>query len=321
MNLQQLRHLLALHETGSFSRAAEQLHITQPALSRSVQLLEQELGMALLDRIGKRNTFTAFGDAVLARARRIVFESEELKRSALLLQEGLGGSLRLGLAPGPAALFMQRALTRFASAYPKIHLHIAQGATDTLVEQLGRKTLDAVVADARAVEPTEELVLEHLPDMPAGCLCRAGHPLLALRAVTIDALRRYPVAAPRLSAEIARIFVERHGAAAHPEQLVTLRCDSVSTLLQVALETDAVYVGIYAAALEPLARGELVRLMVQPSLEASARYGIVSLAGRTPPPALSLMRGVLREEIARIERQLSPAKPPARAARRRSNKA
>ncbi|WP_307867184.1 LysR family transcriptional regulator [Variovorax sp. E3] len=65
MNLQQLDHLLALAETGSFSRASEKVHLTQPALSRSIQMLEQELGMPLVDRIGKRNELTPFGAMVL----------------------------------------------------------------------------------------------------------------------------------------------------------------------------------------------------------------------------------------------------------------
>lgn len=307
MNLQQLRHLVALHETGSFSRAAEQQHLTQPALSRSIQLLEEELGVALIDRIGKRNEFTAYGKAVLARARQVVFEAEELKRSAQLLQEGKSGSLRVGMAPGPAALFMHCVLKGFALRYPKIRLHVAQGATDALVEQLERKQLDAVVADMRAVDPSAHLALDRLPDVAAGCLCRAGHPLLAQQPVSIKQLARYPVAAPSLSAEIARLFVQRHGAAAHPDRLVTLRCDSVPTLLQVAAETDAVCVGIYAAALELLDAGRLQVLALEPSLEASACYGIVTLEGRTPPPALALLRELLMQESARIEPALGRA--------------
>ena len=91
MNLSQMRHLLAVHETGSFSRAAEQLHLTQPALSRSIQALEDELGLPLIDRIGKRNEFTAFGEAIISRARRIAFEAEEIRRTAQLLKGGLSG--------------------------------------------------------------------------------------------------------------------------------------------------------------------------------------------------------------------------------------
>ena len=76
MNLRHLEHWLALAETGSFSRAAEKLHITQSALSRSIQSLEEELGGPLVDRIGKRNELTPLGHSVLERARRILSDLE-----------------------------------------------------------------------------------------------------------------------------------------------------------------------------------------------------------------------------------------------------
>src|SRR6478672_11839932 len=105
MNLQQIDHLLALAETGSFSRASEKVHLSQPALSRSIRMLEEELGMQLVDRIGKRNELTPFGAMVLARAKRISMEAHELKRSAALLNDGLSGSVKLGLGGAPSALF------------------------------------------------------------------------------------------------------------------------------------------------------------------------------------------------------------------------
>ncbi|MEY3611430.1 MAG: HTH-type transcriptional regulator CynR, partial [Pseudomonadota bacterium] len=88
MNLRHLEHLLALAETGSFSRAAEKLYLTQSALSRSIQALETDLGGPLLDRVGKKNELTPLGRSVLERARRIVDEAQELKQGAVLLQQG-----------------------------------------------------------------------------------------------------------------------------------------------------------------------------------------------------------------------------------------
>ena len=88
MNLRQLDHLVALADTGSFTRAAARLHLTQSALSRSVQALEDELGAPLVDRIGKRSELTPLGQAVLARARRIGLEAAEIRRSAEVLRHG-----------------------------------------------------------------------------------------------------------------------------------------------------------------------------------------------------------------------------------------
>ena len=77
MTLVQLRHLISLAETGSFSRSATALFLTQPALSRSIRALEDEMGQPLFDRIGRRNELTPFGLEVLERARNIVFEVDE----------------------------------------------------------------------------------------------------------------------------------------------------------------------------------------------------------------------------------------------------
>ena len=105
MNLKQLEHLLAVAEAGSFSRAAERLHLTQSALSRSIRLLEEDLGTRLLDRMGKRTELTPLGLTVASRARRILFESAELRRSADLLTQGGQGhhQHRAGLGAGRAA--------------------------------------------------------------------------------------------------------------------------------------------------------------------------------------------------------------------------
>ena len=106
MNIKHLEHLLALADTGSFSRAAEKLFITQSALSRSIQSLEEELGGRVLDRIGKRNELTPLGQDVVARAHHIVRDAAELRHSARLLQEGGRGAISVGLGSGPAALLL-----------------------------------------------------------------------------------------------------------------------------------------------------------------------------------------------------------------------
>ena len=97
MNFQQLQHFIALAETRSFSRASEAVHVTQSALSRSIQMLEQELGLPLVDRVGKQNELTPFGAFVLARARQIVMQGAELKRAAALMAEGVAGTVALGM--------------------------------------------------------------------------------------------------------------------------------------------------------------------------------------------------------------------------------
>ena len=89
MTLVQLRHLLSLARTGSFSRSAAALFITQPALSRSIGALESELGQRLFDRIGRRSELTPFGREMVARADELVLAADDLREQAQKLAQAV----------------------------------------------------------------------------------------------------------------------------------------------------------------------------------------------------------------------------------------
>jgi DNA-binding transcriptional LysR family regulator len=103
MTLVQLRHLLSLARTGSFSKSAGVLFITQPALSRSIRALETELGQPLFDRIGRHSELTPFGRDALERARELVLAADELRERGRLAGDGQEGVLRIGMGSGPGA--------------------------------------------------------------------------------------------------------------------------------------------------------------------------------------------------------------------------
>ena len=146
MNIKHLEHLLALADTGSFSRAAEKLFITQSALSRSIHSLEDDLGGKVLDRIGKRNELTPLGLDVVSRARHIVRDASELRHSAKLLKEGGRGAISVGLGSGPAALLMVPLMCAAASQ-PGMRVAVTQGPVELQIQQLRSRQIDAMVAD------------------------------------------------------------------------------------------------------------------------------------------------------------------------------
>ena len=300
MNLRHLEHWLALAETGSFSRAAEKLHITQSALSRSIQALEEELGGPLVDRIGKRNELTPLGRSVLERARRIVHEASELKQGATMLQQGGMGTLRVGLGSGPGAILMTPWLVHMGRHFPTVHVAVMRGSAELQLRQLRDRHLDALVVDVRRVVPAADLLIGPTYDVPAGLLCRAGHPLLTRYPATVpfQALLDYPMASTPLSDEVARILVARYGAAADPARMTTLQCEEIASLIDTARQTDAVYLGILAAARAELSRGELVEIQVSPALDAGARLGMVTLAGRTELPVMAEFRKFVAQQLA-----------------------
>jgi hypothetical protein len=122
-------------------------------------------------------------------------------------------------------------------------------------------------------------------ELGAGFLARCDHPLAQRgRAVSFDDVMAYPVASTPLSDEVARLLMARYGPQANPDDLVTLRCDETLSIVDVARRSDAIVLTVTAVA------ADLVRLDVEPALNATARFGLVTLAHRQEAPALRILR-------------------------------
>lgn len=292
MTLVQLRHLIALAHSASFSRAADAVHVTQPALSRSIQALEDELGVALFDRVGRRAELTPMGRETVERARQVLFDAQELHERSRAVADGRAGTLRIGMGSGPGVLLMTPLLLTVATERPQWRVELARGATDLLLQRLRARTLDAVVVDLRSFEPTPDLDITMATDLPGAFMVRPGHPLARKRAVRFDELLAYPIASPPLSAEVGRRIAEQYGPHAHPDQSVSVRCEEIASLIDVAAHSDAVLLSIRASA--PL----LVALKMDPPLAATARLGLVALGRRTQPKTLDVVRRLMRERLA-----------------------
>jgi DNA-binding transcriptional LysR family regulator len=287
MTLTQLRHFVALTEHGSFAQTAKAVFLTQPALTRSIAALEDELGGRLFDRVGRRISLTPFGQEVLERAQRLVRDAQSLKGLRQGLQSGMTGHLRLGLGSGPGALFSQRLLLHMAQHHPKLRLYLSRGNTEVLLQGLKAQRLDAAIVDIRAMRPSTEFEVSEVFELEGGFLVRSGHPLARRKRVTLDEIAAYPLGSTPLSDEVARMLMARYGSSANPDDMVTVRSDETSHIVELARHSDTVVLTILAAA------PDLVRLPVQPALNATARFGLVTLAQRQQAPALRIVRDQL----------------------------
>lgn len=285
MTLVQLRHFVVLAELGAFVQASKALYLTQPALTRSIQALEDELGGRLFDRLGRRIALTPFGQEVLQRARRLVADAEALKQTGKGLHAGLIGTLRIGLSSGPGALLSTPLMLHMAEHHPKLQLQISRGHTELLVHELRAQHLDAVIVDVRSLRPSADLQISQAFELAAGFLVRPDHPLRQRgRPVSLDEVLAYPVASTPLSDEVARMLIGRYGPQANPDDMVTLRSDETLTIVEVARRSHAIVLTAHAAA------EGLVPLDMTPALDATARFGLVTLSQRQEAPALRILR-------------------------------
>jgi DNA-binding transcriptional LysR family regulator len=299
MTLIQLKHFIALAQQGSFVRAARVLHMTQPALSRSIKGLETDLGRLLFDRIGRRIELTPFGQKTLDRAQALIDDAAGLVGSGKGLQAEDTGRIRLGLSSGPGAVLSAALLAHFAQRFPRLHLDIVRANTSTLAHMLRDRQVDALVADVRALQPAPDLTVGEVQELEGGFLVRPGHPLSRRRQVTLKQVRDFPLASTQLSDEMARILVERYGEEAHPQTLVRLTSDEITHLQEMALQTDAVVLAVHAAC------PDLVPIKVQPALDARARFALVTVSRRSEAPHLEEIRAVIQAVFgqAKPERQ------------------
>jgi DNA-binding transcriptional LysR family regulator len=290
MTLVQLRHFVVLAEVGSYVQASSALFLTQPALTRSIQALEDELGGRLFDRIGRRISLTPFGGEVLSRARRLVADAEALKQAGKGLHAGLVGHLRIGLSSGPGALLSTSLMLHMAQHHPRLQLQISRGNTSVLIDELRDQHLDALVVDARSVRPSADLQVSQVFELAAGFLVRPDHPLIQRGTpVSLDHALAYPIASTPLSEEVARLLIDRFGPQANPDDMVTLRSDETLNIVEVARRSHAIVLTANAAA------EGLVPLDMSPPLNATARFGLVTLARRQEAPALRILRQWLQD--------------------------
>lgn len=295
MNFQQLNHLLSIVETGSFSKSAEKLHLTQSALSRSIHMLEQELEVRLFDRIGKRNELTSFGKEIAARARRIVLEASELKRSAELLSQGDSGTLKIALGAAPAALITSKLMTHMLIHYPRIQMQILQGDSDALLAKLRAREVDALIVSYRSIKPHDDIDIEIWREFQSGFICRAGHPLHTANTLIFDDIIKFPLVSTALSDETARGLLDSAGHGRHPNELLHVECQDISRLLEVVRNTDAIFLGVIVSAKEAIRQKELVELKVDLPIEIGGQFVFVTLANRTKSPILHIAQKVCRE--------------------------
>lgn len=145
MNLRDLRYLIALADHRHFGRAAEAAHVSQPTLSTQVRKLEDELGITIFERSPRHVLLTEAGEEVIARARNIVREADEIKTLARSYRDPGSGTIRLGIFPTLGPYLLPHVVARLRARYPRLELLLVEDRTAQLLERLRDGTLDCAV--------------------------------------------------------------------------------------------------------------------------------------------------------------------------------
>ena len=188
MNLRDLKYLVALADHRHFGRAAEASFVSQPTLSTQIRKLEEELGVALVERAPRKVMLTPAGRDIAERARRVIAEVEQMKEAARRSQDPEAGSVRLGIFPTLGPYLLPHVVPRIRARFPKLELLLVEEKSDVLLARLREGRLDAALLALPVHD--DRLHAEFLFEEPFVLAVPEAHPLAQRDALTMKDLAR-----------------------------------------------------------------------------------------------------------------------------------
>ena len=288
MDLQLLDAFLTVAETGSFSRAAESLHLSQPAVSKRIAALEAHFGVTLFDRIGRHTTLTEAGRTLRPHARRMLWEMEDSRRALSKLSDRVAGRLSLGTSHHIGLHRLPDILRGFSLSYPDVELDLHFQDSEQACAQVEHGDLEMAVVTLPPEGRSSLKLLEIWPD-PLSIVVARDHPLAG----------RDPVSARDLAAHSAILpDVGTYTRSLIEQALAVVDTRPARTLVTNYMETIRMLVGIglgWSALPRTLLDDQLTVLDI-PELAMQRRLGAVWHAQRS----LSNAAGVFLEMLGGI---------------------
>jgi DNA-binding transcriptional LysR family regulator len=292
-SLQQLRHFLAVAEAGSLGKAAALVHVSQPALTKSMHKLEEGLGLQLFDRDGPMKV-SAVGREFLAKARRLLAESAELSQEVMRLTRATSGHVAVGCGPLLPEALVAPAVADLIRQNRALSVTIDIGSWPDFAPLLRSGRLDFFVANVTMLQDEPDLEITAFPPEPAVWFARPGHPLAGRRRIPPAEFFAHSFAGPVLPAWIDDWFQRQAGATPDAPFRFAVTCSHYPALKAILHGSDCVTGAILPIVMRDFQEGSMVPLDVDlPPLTMQA--GLIWLRHRKlSPAAYALIDGIKR---------------------------
>lgn len=246
MTLRQIRHFIAVAETGSISAAAQAVFISQSTLTLAIQQLEQEIGVLLFNRHAKGMTLTHQGHQFLRQAHLILATVDNAKRSLQQSTDQVSGQLTIGVTSLVAGYYLADLLTRFQRAYPNVALRVVEDERPYIEHLLVSGEIDVAVLILSNLEDRMALQTEVLTHSPHRLWLPAQHPLLEQDSISLADVAEQPLI--QLNVDEMEHNARRMWASAGLQANVSLRTASTEAVrslvaagLGVSIQPDMTY--------------------------------------------------------------------------------
>ncbi|MGO4306717.1 LysR family transcriptional regulator [Cupriavidus sp. RAF12] len=298
LKMQHLRLLLAIEERGSLRQAAEALTLTQPAVSKMLQDMEELLGVTLFDRHARGLRPTRFGGAATRYAKLVFADMAGLRDELVALESGKTGRVRVGAVMAPTPGLLAGVIRDLNRDHPRLEIAIQVDTSDLLVPLLERDQLDIVLGRVPEGWDSSGLAFEQLDEEGLAIVVGPQHPLCKRRRPSFAELTHYPwIMQPRPSpmrALIDRSF-EDAGVAPPPSTIET-----AAVLMTTSLLADSELIAVLPASVAAFYEGlGALTVLPLPLPRKLGPYGIVTRRGRPVTASMSVLLDALRAAAAR----------------------
>ncbi len=299
MELRQLRHFVAVAEERNFSVAARRVHLSQPALTRSIKALEDALQTQLLDRGPQGAIPTPSGERFLEHARMILNDCDRARDEIRSFRSGISGTVAFGIAALFASWIADDAVERIGRELPGIDLEVTEGFYEDLIGRLRSGRIDFALTNLPPVPLDTDLASEPLLELSARAICGASHALARRRSVSAADLaeaRWVIVNRPHSLELFRRYFVEQGAPVPH-----VVATDSLPLLRSLVTHGTHLSLVVEPVVHRELRRG-LVKVLKVQTPPMVRRAGLLYVRRATRRGAVERVMQVVREECARTIR-------------------
>jgi len=289
-----LRHFLAVVKHKGITAAAEELHISQPALTKSIRQLEDNLGVTLFERLPTGVVPTPFGDVLARRVRLMDLEYRHALAEIHAIKGGAGGTVAVGAGPVWMMKILPPVIAAFHRQQPNVKIKLRSGVIDTLVPALLAGELDVICASLD-FPSHPEIVKEQLIELSHVLVARSGHPLAECAEIAAQRLLEYPWLSI-VNDYVGKNRVNSFFAANELEPpRIAVEVNSTTALLGL-LQTGDFIVNLPTMMLPYAEAVGLKRLDVRGTLWDSPA-GLAYRAGRSPIPAVNAFCALVRAHL------------------------